>query len=233
MTYGLSWGVMHTLRTNFDLNLDEEIVINKFWENPKIVPMEIVTNHPDLQNKEPVIQDIYNWKKDHTKHWSHHPKGILEVISSRLKEILEQFHLPEIRFYEVDMKNAGGVKYYMLHMHGYLDLVDYNKSIIALVDRDSKEVVKRFEAGSFKSIEDYLAMRRSLPNRQAKPTFETFVLLEDYDFLENTPTSSAMVVSQPLKDAIEKAGLKGIKFSEYTEEKGDIPIILPNEYNNV
>ena len=136
---------MHTLRTNFDLNLDEEIVINKFWENPKVFPMEIVTSNPELENEEPIIQDLFKWKMDHTKHWSHPPKGILEVISSRLKEILEQFHLPEIRFYEVEMKNAGGLKYYMLHMEGYWKAIDFNKSIISLIDRDTQKIVKQYK----------------------------------------------------------------------------------------
>ncbi|NME72750.1 hypothetical protein [Flammeovirga aprica] len=219
------WNVMYTLRTEFELRLQDKISGHKFWENPTTIPMELVTRDKELINSEPWAQDLYGWTSYLSKQWADCPHSSLLVISERFLNLLKNFNLPDHRIYEIDILNKKNMNYFIFHPIWYTSEVDYAGSEYAIRDEETNEIVKWFDKGTIPSEEEFDNEYDKIPEG-TELEIEKIAFRKPLDFIPRTPTSLGCLFTERLKNAFEENGLTGTSFYEYNPEK-NTPVIFP------
>lgn len=158
----------------------------------------------------PIIADLHIWRGMHTPT----PEFLSFPISSKLKNCLSQFNLSGSKFYKACVFHQDKFHPYFVWMilQLYEEFIDFDKTIFNNYDFD-RITEEEFATGQFKSIQelnDYAKQNWGyLWNYEklvVKPSFKEF----DYHFILNLNH----VVSERLKDEIERQGITGVLFKE-------------------
>ena len=159
----------------------------------------------------PIIADMHDWKGIHTPT----PESLSIPISLKLKNCLQKFNLSGSKFYKARVMHEDKLHSYyvwMMLMSAYEEFIDFEKTVFNNYDFD-RSTEGEFATGKFKSIQeldDYAdenwGYMWNYEKLVLKPSFKQF----DYHFvflLNN-------IVSERLKEEIERQGLTGIQFKE-------------------
>lgn len=150
------------------------------------------------------------------------------LISGKFKHVLEQNVLSGIQFFSAPVIYKGDIlkDYWLLNAYPpQTEKIDFNKSII--ISRRKKEgggtyvVEEKFSSyDEFKSTTDYF-----WKNKVGQVLIRTIVfreeVKEDFLVIDNTEGGVSYVVSEHLKNEIEKAGCTGIEFQPTTISRSD------------
>ena len=168
----------------------------------------------------PFTADLVYWTDD-LMYKAFKPSGVGSqvIISEGLKSVLEQFTLPPHRYYPILMKMIGHTtqskKYHLLHIHStFISNTNFSKSDYRYRHLKTNEVVKT-QHGGFADFEAF--------NQTVSEYFKENILLEpsvvehvqDYDVLQGI--SNTLLVNERVKEAIEKAGFKGLTINPFKD----------------
>jgi hypothetical protein len=150
------------------------------------------------------ICDMHTWVE-------RKPRALVYPISPRFRDILNKFNIPEVRFYDgsVVWKNEE-YQYYVLHLlTRQFQYIDFSHSTFI---KCNFEGVKK--KGS--PIINGNSMEEVLHKLGAESfTFERAVMLPEFRNIDMYYLDiHGILITQSLKDAIEKADLTGMKISE-------------------
>jgi len=207
----------------FDDNCGPDEFFDKMYEFDYLVPFE----DEDLYGKKTTefINDYHGWRGEEPM------GGWLQVVSKRFKEILESFEIGDHQFYSASVLfKEKKHPYFVLQIfrNYYKKFIDFERTIFNNMNFSRKLKNQELKTNSFSSIEDAKAFAKenwgSIINWNyerivMKPEFRNVDLITFYKFGD--------LVSERLKNAIEKEGLTGIQFEELP-----IPIEFSDEIEN-
>lgn len=140
------------------------------------------------------------------------------LISQRLKNLFEKFSCFGIEFFSTSLIHKKIVdNYWQTHIYDTaLDCIDFGKTDYLLKDRDENRKVIRKFLGQMSKI-DFIKFREAI--RYPKMLFfnnMTFIdeMNYDYFFIRNLENIGYGVVSESLKDEIEKNQFTGLMFKQ-------------------
>jgi hypothetical protein len=202
--------ILEALTNDEALTLSEPITM--FLINKQSVPSE--------RKAIPFAADLVYWTDDIMyKAFKPFGTGSQVIISETLKTLLEQFTLPPHRYYPIHMKihghDARSNKYYLLHIYAtFINNTNFSKSDYRYRHLKTRELVKT-QQGGFANFEAF--------NKTRTEYFKEDILLEpsvlepvhNYDVLQGI--SNSLLVNGQVKEAIEKAGFKGVTINPFTE----------------
>lgn len=175
-----------------------------------------------FDGEEPTLADWQPW-------WGMHvpiPESMSIPISKRFKECLSRFSLSYCKFYEAKVLHEKVLHPYFVWQMlttTYEEYIDFEKTTFNNLDFDRISSETSFEIKQFKSLKELKEYKNKnwgyLWNYEKlvlKPSFKDF----DYHFV----MLLNHVVSEPLRNEIEKQGLTGIEFKELP-----IPLYFSNE----
>ncbi|MCS3795205.1 hypothetical protein [Niastella sp. OAS944] len=186
------------------------------------ITMFLINRQGDLSQRKaiPFAADLVYWADDITyKSFRPSGPGSQVIISEKLKAVLEQFTIPPHKYYPIHMKlhepDARSNKYHLLHIHStFITNTNFSKSDYRFRHLKTNEIVKT-QHGGFADFEAF--------NQTRTEYFKENILLEpsviahvhDYDVLQGI--SNTLLVNEQVKNAIEKAGLKGVTINPFKE----------------
>ncbi|HEY8897214.1 MAG TPA: hypothetical protein VIM79_20460 [Niastella sp.] len=186
------------------------------------ITMFLINKQGDLLQRKaiPFEADLVYWTDDLTyKAFKPSGTGSQVIISENLKAVLEEFTLPPHRYYPIHMKlyghDARSNRYHLLHIHStFISNTNFNKSDYRYRHLKTNEVVKT-QHGGFADFEAFSQARTAHFNEDLflEPTVRA--LVNDYDILQGI--SNTLLVNRQVKEAIEKAGFKGLTITPFKD----------------
>ncbi|MFH6989228.1 imm11 family protein [Flavobacterium collinsii] len=177
----------------------------------------------EIMENFPIIDSFYLESYDEEKYWENQKNDIHTLIgkvniligwyvSEDLKSLLENFKIaPKYNFYETILLYKGSkFKYWIFQFPiDQFEIIDFQKSKFSL---DGE-----YTLYNFSSKEDYLSFYRTeYRSTKRKLKIVQQVLVDSYDIFATT--NNDKVMSEKLKNSIEKMGLTGFEFSEVDYE---------------
>ncbi len=192
-----------------------EIILNKSRDYYSFLPVDttIVPLMPDFGEEtipNPItIPDFLGWTRRSPA------KGDFYPTSEKLKNLMEEFNLPESQWYKAGiLKKEKIISFYVLQLNigEYKKLINFDESTFcdfnfaAMKKRNDAQIkVNKFE--DLKLEREAQGWRTIGLNKAVmKPKFEHLDLFQTYDY--------GLLISERLKDAIEAAKITGVKITE-------------------
>lgn len=136
------------------------------------------------------------------------------VVSERLKKLLMNFMLPPHRFYKIDVYGTNKRYYWFHYITSIWDYIDFENTEIEVIHK-FKFIVE--EIKKFTSFEDIMNFKKSLP-RQNTIRFGSIKLRDNfpnYDLFEMTGPKYYTLISNKLKQSLDKEKITGIGTQEH------------------
>jgi len=138
------------------------------------------------------------------------------LINQNLKKILNEFYLPEVRFYQsyISYKNSINNNYYFLHnIHHYSEKIDFNKTKFYISDsfgnKQTISILNASELNNYYKIHKVSTMLRIITNKYIfKDNY-----IPEHDLFQISFTDSCTYISHRLKTALEEAKITGIEIT--------------------
>ena len=169
-----------------------------------------------------IIIDFHKWIKEQPM------RGLFYPISEKFKELLEEYNLPQHKFYEAKVLFQNKYHpYYVWHLifQNYLEYIDFQNTRYNNLNSFRKLKQDKLEIKQFSSYNEMRAYSRS--NWSRSWNYEKIVMkssFRDIDYCYVSGLNGGNLVSERLKIAIEEAGLTGVEF-----EDCPVPIELSDE----
>ena len=138
------------------------------------------------------------------------------VFSEAFNQVLKNFKLPEGRWDQLILRKGKNERMYTLYSaYSQKDsYLNFKSTEFELFDREER----KSEIIEISSYEDYLSARENLNSDQRilcrHPKFDPEVVKEDLFLLPSCANGAGYIVTEPLKIALENAGLTGIILEE-------------------
>jgi hypothetical protein len=186
--------------------------INTFFDKDYEFDFLTPMNRGEIKEEVQMIADYHGWIGKEPM------KGYFRPISPKFKEILGQFQLPPHKFYNAKVLFKGVFyPYFVMHLlyNSYRSYIDYTKTIFNNLNSFGKLKQAQKETKKFSSFEEMQAYSDTHWNYNWN--YERLVMLPsfrniDYCCMYNI---AGDLVSEQLKNALEKAEMTGITFQEY------------------
>ena len=188
---------------------------DKFYDNDYEFDYLIPSAFGDgfgIDDEKPTLADWQTW-------WGSHTPGVESMsipISKRFKECLEKFNLSSCRFYKAKVLHKKKLHPYFVWqmlMGTYEKFIDFEKSTFNNYNFRRDKTKTPFEVKQFKSIKEleeyadqYWGYLWNYEKLVVKPSFKEF----DYHFM----MFFNHVISERLKNEMEKQQLTGVEFKE-------------------
>lgn len=215
----MQWRVGMTEAENTRTSLLQKyrVSMKDFWEIEE--PLRLTLWFQSLDNPTYAdlgFCDIHPWIGDVRLNppLSGMPSGYLLVVSERLKNTIQQFKVPQHKFYRtiIRKENSGeDEKYFIFHLlFQKYEALDYPSVSFSLKKRH--EILNSFEQGEIKNHEEFIAIRdkEQSENRGAILSNDNTVFKEYFDVLWGE--GGSFLVSENLKASLERLDLKGVQF---------------------
>ena len=175
-----------------------------------LVPMEFGAGNPKKESH--AIYDYHSW-------WGEAPVGgWLKPLSKHMKEVLAQFQLGTHRFYPawVLFQNQKHDYFVMqIFRNDYQKWIDFDKTVFNNLDSVFDLEDRTFETKQFETLAEVWIYAENHWGSSLNWNYERIVMKSDFpeiDFFTMYPLGD--IVSERLKEAIQKAGLLGMEFEE-------------------
>lgn len=168
----------------------------------------------------PVIADLQFWRGMHTPG----PEFLSFPISSKLKNCLSQFNLSGSKFYNARVLHQGEFHPYFvwIMLQSYEKFIDFEKTVFNNYDFD-RTTEGEFATRQFKSIQEVNDFAKQ--NWEYDWNYEKLVLKPSFkEFDYHVVLLLNHIVSERLKDEIERQGITGVQFKELP-----IPLFFSDE----
>lgn len=187
--------------------------IDSFYQREHEFDYLTPMNVSEFEDPPELIADYHTWIRKEPR------KGYFKPISKKYKELLECYNLAPHKFYMAKVLFEGKRHpYFVMHLlynsyHGY---IDFDKTRFNNLNSFQKLEFEKLEVKQFstyKTMEAYSDAEWNycwnFERLVMKPAFRAI----DYCYMDNIDGD---LVSERLKNVIEKAGITGVKFAELT-----------------
>ncbi|MFS4492459.1 hypothetical protein [Maribacter sp. 2308TA10-17] len=178
----------------------------------------------------PFEADLINWFDDISLNTYKTFAASVIIISSKFKEFLSKFTLPNHSYYNLRIINAENesntTNYFMLHIHGNIsDFTDFSKCEYTYTKWENDSFIK-LEKGSFNSLEQFqIAEKEAFENDKTQIKISSRVLTGNFDIVWGF--TNCLRVNEQVDWQLKNMELKGIK----TKIFKDYHIINKSDYS--
>lgn len=209
-------GLMPSVHLNMNYDkwkiLEKQFTKTQFYEDEKQINF-ILNEREGIPNR---VVDVMKWYG----HQVPTAKFQYLVLSSKFKQIIELFRLPKHVFYEADIyieSEKTIYPFFVFHFHfDYIYGIQLEETIFEERHfRASSNIKSILRKGTIRTPEEFYPFAEE--NAAITYWFYPDKLRFKSDvYLDLFATEDGIIVSEPLKEAIEKANMTGIELTEYT-----------------
>lgn len=169
---------------------------------------------------QPILSNVILYanakQTDFINTYGHVGFGFGNLISDKFKQILDSFNCYGFQFFKtyIIQKNEKFNNYWQTNIYDFpYQFIDFKKTVVSLKDSVTRKIIS--EKPNINNFEDFQNLINSLE-------FPVSIYLSDISFNENmnldffgiryTEATTNGIVSERLKNEIEKEGLTGIEF---------------------